>query len=511
MGMRFEHRLDIKLGQELRVTPQMILINRILQLQRIELSQEIELHLKENPALEIIEEKRCFKCGEQLSDSGFCRSCESTIEFKKQDPDESKLRGFDDLVSNWDSGHYEDATTYERKSQADEFDPLTNTAQAVDIREEIKRNFLFTYQGLSEVEYSVAEYQIALIDDRGLIDVSDDDIAEELGLLVEMVIEVRDKLMHLEPIGLGARNPNQSMQVQLDVLSETLSKDLEVEKLIVLKYRDLLARDNCEKIAKTAELDLARVESACTFIKEKLYAYPGDFFETNSASQLDPDFYPTADVVFREVNGEYYPEVLDSGLPRFRLSAFYIDAYERIRSNKAKDFSAEEKKHIKQYFEKAKFFLDCINQRRQTIIRICNYLIHYQSNFLKFGIRKLRDLTREKVAKEIGFHPSTISRALKDKYVQLPNRSICSFSIFFDYQKVLILIIKEILEREETPSNALSDENIADRMCELGFDVARRTVAKYRERGKIPPKNIRKKLLIAKYTKDGIPLDNLKD
>ncbi|MFH1514926.1 MAG: hypothetical protein ABIG42_05645, partial [bacterium] len=327
MGMRFEHRLDVKLSQELRVTPQMILINRILQLQKLELSQEIELNLKENPALEAIEDTRCNRCGEPLPDGGFCRSCESNMEFKRQDADEFKQRGFDDLVSNWDSGHYEDATTYERKSQEDEFDPITNTAQTADIHEEIKRNFMFTYQRLSEIEHSVAEYLIGLIDDRGLIDVPDDDIAEELGLLVDIVIEVRDKLMHLEPIGLGAGNPNQSMLVQLDVLAETMNRDVEVEKLIVQKYRDLLARENCEKIAKAAGIDIGRVEQACSFIKEKLYAYPGDFFEINSSTELDPDFYPTADVVIREVDGEYYPEVLDSGLPRFRLSAFYIDAY----------------------------------------------------------------------------------------------------------------------------------------------------------------------------------------
>jgi len=511
MGMRIEHRLQPKLSQELKVTPQMILINRILQLQRLDLHQEVELHLRENPALELVEEIRCPRCGEPLSEGGICRICESNIEYKNQDAYEFKKRGFDDLVSNWDSGHYEDATTYERKSPEDEFDPISNTPAVVNIHAEIRRNFLISYNGLTELEISTAEYMVDLIDDKGLIDVSDNDIAEEIGVLVDVVESARDRIMHLDPIGLGAQNPNQAMIVQIEMLAQTMKRNLDLEKLIVLKYRDMLAREKLEEIAQGTQHDISKVQEACDFIREKLYAYPGDFLEKQSTREYDPDFYPVADVIFREVDGEYYPEIVDGGMPHFRISAFYLDAYNKIKAGNAKNFTEEEKKHIRNYFERAKFFLDCINQRRETITRICNFLIKYQKDFLKRGIRKLKDLTREKVAEEIGFHPSTISRALKGKYVQLPDRSIKSFSIFFDYQKVLIIVIKEILESEETPLKALSDDDIAMRMKELGFSVARRTVAKYRERGKIPPKNIRKRRLIRKWKKEGIPFNKPDD
>lgn len=507
MGMRIEHRVETKLGQELRVTPQMILINRILQLQRLDLHSEIELNLKENPALELVEEFRCSKCGEPMSKSGVCGVCESNMEFKNQDAFEFKKRGFDDLVSNWDSGHYEDSTTYERKSADDEFDPISKTVAAVDFHAEIKRNYLISNNGVSELENSVVEYMIEIIDDRGLIEVPDADIAEEMGVLLDVVESARDRIMNLDPIGLGAQNPNQAMIAQIDVFAINNKKDYSLEKLIVFKYRDMLANEKLLEIAQGTGKSLEKVQEACEFIRINLYAYPGDFFEKQSVGDYDPDFYPVADVIFREVDGEYYPEIVDSGFPHFRISGYYLEAYNQIKAGSAKGYSEEEKKHIKQYFERAKFFLDCINQRRETITRISNFLIKYQRDFLQYGIRKLKDLTREKVAEEIGFHPSTISRALKDKYVQLPDRSIRSFSIFFDYQKVLILIIKEILEREETPLSALSDDDIANRMKELGFSVARRTVAKYRERGKIPPKNIRKRRLLNKWKKHGIPIN----
>jgi RNA polymerase sigma-54 factor len=496
MDMRIEHRLEQKLSQELRVTPQMILINRILQLQRLDLKQEIELNLKENPALELVEEALCPKCGEPLGEGGACRICESDMEYTHQDSFEFKNRSFDDLVSNWDSGHFEDASTYEKPGSDDDFDPLTNTPEVVDIPGEIKRNYVTTYSSSSEEIEKAVEYMIELIDDKGLLQVKDSEIADELGLDIEMVKEVRDRIMHLDPIGLGAYSPSDALIVQLEVFEISLGRDLSLEKLIVTKYRDLLARESIERIAQGTNMDIKRVREASEFIRENLYAYPGDFFEKASTSELDPDFYPEPDVIIREVNGEYYPEIVDSGLPNFRISTYYIEAYHKIKNGDGTEFTEDEKKHIRQYFERAKFFLDCINQRRETVTRICNFLIKYQKDFLKGGIRKLKDLTREKVAEEIGFHPSTISRALKDKYVQLPDRSIHSFSIFFDYQKVLILTIREILNREETAGNCLSDDEISDRMKALGFDVARRTVAKYRERGKIPPKNIRKRKLV---------------
>lgn len=503
MGMRIEHRIEHKLTQDLRVTPQMILINRILQLQRLELKGEIEQNLKENPALEIVEQASCPKCGEPLPDSGFCRNCESPIEYSHQDQNEFKNREFDDLVSNWDSGHYEDATTYDKQSSNDEFDPLSNTASVVNVYQEIKRNYISTYPDSEKADQEIAEFMIDLINEKGLITTSDDEIADEMKSEPSRVEFVRDRIMHLEPIGLGALNPTQAMLMQLDNLAETLGKNVELEKTIIQNFRDHLARENCDKIAKGVGRELKEVRDACQFIKENLYAYPGDFIDNISFNQYNPEFYPEADVIIRKTENDYYPEIVDSGLPNFKISSFYLDAYEKIKSGKGSSFSEEEKRHIRQYFERARFFLDCINQRRETIIRVCNFLIKYQRDFLDHGIRKLKDLTREKVAEEVGFHPSTISRALKDKYVELPDKSIQSFEVFFDYQKVLILVIKEILAKEETPLNVLSDENIAEKMKALGFDVARRTVAKYRERGKIPPKNIRKNRMMDAWKKQG--------
>jgi RNA polymerase sigma-54 factor len=493
MGMRIEHRIEQKLTQDLRVTPQMILINKILQLQRLELKDEIEQNLKENPALEIVDQASCPKCGEPFSDSGTCRNCESSIEYSRQDQNEFKQREFDDLVSNWDSGHYEDATTYDKQSSDDEFDPLSNTASVVDVHQEIKRNYILTYPDSEKADQDIAEFMIDLIDEKGLIGISNEEIADEMKSDSARVEFIRDRIMHLEPIGLGASNPTQAMLMQLDNLSETLGKNVELEKTIIQNFRDHLARENCDKIAK----------GVGHFIKENLYAYPGDFFDDISFEQTNPEFYPEADVIIRKTETDYYPEIVDSGLPNFKISSFYLDAYEKIKSGNGSSFNEEEKKHIRQYFEKARFFLDCINQRRETIIRVCNFLIKYQREFLDHGIRKLKDLTREKVAEEVGFHPSTISRALKDKYVELPDKSIQSFDVFFDYQKVLVLVIKEILAKEETPLNVLSDENIAEHMKKLGFDVARRTVAKYRERGKIPPKNIRKNRMMETWKKQG--------
>ena len=495
--MRLEHKLEPKLQQQLKVTPQMILINRILQLQRLELREEIEQVLKENPALELVEDKLCPRCGESLENEGSCRNCESSVEYTRQDPFEYRKRSFDDLVNSWDSGHFEDSTTYERTSTDDEFDPLTNTASESDFRQELKRNFLFTYSDLDEIEISTAQNLIELIDDRGLIEINDDELAESIGVLPEIVKMAREKIIRLDPVGIGARNTTQAMLAQLDTLHEQTGRDVSIEKTILSsEYRDLLARENYTYIAKLLNSTPERIKEASEYIRSQLYPFPGDFFNLNIDESKDPDFYPEPDVIIRNMNGEYYPEIQDSGLPHFRISNYYLEAYRKIKEGHGDEFTEDEKKHIKQYLEKAQFFLSCINQRRETITRICNFLIKYQMDFLQEGIRKLKDLTREKVAHEIGFHPSTISRALKDKYVQLPNGSIHPFDIFFDYQKVMILVIKEIIERDETIENMMTDDVIADKMKALGFNAARRTIAKYRERRKIPARNVRKRKIL---------------
>lgn len=496
MAMRLRHSIDQRLSQELRITPQMILLNRILQLQTLDLRQEIEQNLIENPALEMIEDALCPKCNEPLGEGGDCGSCESDFSTMSNETQDAKFHRFDDLIANWDSGHFEDSTMNERQSQDDEFDPLSNTSGDGDFRDEIKRTYLITYTHESDELDDAVSFMIERIDDKGLLQISDDEISDELGLEISKISQIRANLTRLDPVGLGAFSVSDALLAQINELENTLNRDLTLEKHIITRYRDLLARSSIEKIAKGTNSDVKRVKEAVEFIKENLYAYPGDFFDSQISSEISPDMYPEPDVIIREVDGEFYPEIVDSGLPNFRISGYYLDAYNKLKSGGGSEFTNEEKRQIRQYFERAQFFLDCINQRRETIIQICNFLIEYQRDFLVGGIRKLKDLTRDKVAKEVGFHPSTISRALKDKYVQLPDRQIYSFDIFFDYQKVMVLVIKEILQKYESSQNLLSDEMIAEKMKELGFEVARRTVAKYRERGKIPPKNVRKRNLI---------------
>ncbi|MHB9091144.1 MAG: RNA polymerase factor sigma-54, partial [Chloroflexota bacterium] len=197
--------------------------------------------------------------------------------------------------------------------------------------------------------------------------------------------------------------------------------------------------------------------------------------------------YVMPDVIVSKGDHGFEVEVVESKRFVLRLSPMYNQLSSELDHGNER-FSEDERRHIQQYVSRAKLFIANINQRRQTIQRITNTIIEEQKDFLENGIRHLRPLTRAQVANRLGMHESTVSRATASKYIMLPDGHVIPFSDFFTASLSVKDVIKELIVTEERP---LTDQEIAEMLSKRGIQVARRTVAKYREQLNILPSSLR--------------------
>jgi len=180
-------------------------------------------------------------------------------------------------------------------------------------------------------------------------------------------------------------------------------------------------------------------------------------------------------------------EVIESR--RFGLSVNGMYQQLLMQANQSGvDYSAEERDHIQHYVSRAKMFIANINQRRQTMQKITDFLVAHQRDFLLHGVRHLRPLTRATLAEQTGIHESTVSRATAGKYVMLPNGEVIPFSNFFTASLSVKDVIKDMISNEQRP---LTDQEIATKLKDHGYSLARRTVAKYRDQLDILPSSLR--------------------
>jgi RNA polymerase sigma-54 factor len=197
--------------------------------------------------------------------------------------------------------------------------------------------------------------------------------------------------------------------------------------------------------------------------------------------------YLMPDVIIREEHDRLVAEVVESRRFYLRLSPLYQEL-SQATARSHQDISTEEREHLSTFVSRARLFLTNLRQRRETIRRIAEYLIERQEQFLRHGVRHLEPLTRAEVAAAIGVHESTVSRATANKYVQIPNKEIVPFSHFFTASLSVKDVIQELISNEATP---LTDQDIVEILRKRGFDVARRTVTKYRGQLGILPSTLR--------------------
>jgi RNA polymerase sigma-54 factor len=448
-----------------RVSARLVAASSMLELTGLALHETILRELDENPALEADEVQVCDVCGAPLHGS-ICAAC---LRLQKTD-----LAPEDD----WAERTVEDRALG-RGDESEEFDAVAAAADRQTLGDRLVNDLC---AAIPREDREIAEQLVGNLDERGYLDVTVEEVADNLGVPLERVEAALSALQGLEPVGVGARDLRECLLIQLDHLAlRGIAHPL--ARLLVDQYISDLPGRRVERIAKIVRVPAGQIDEALVFIREHLNPFPAQGHAGPEAIAEARATYTHPDVVIGQVGDGFVVEVVEGRRYDLRLA----QAYQQLAA-KGADLSGDEQAHVKQYLTRARFFVQNINQRRQTIKKITEAIVKAQSEFLKNGVRHLIPLTRSQIADQTGVDESTVSRATNGKHAMLPNGQVVSFDTFFTPALVVHDVIKEILAAEGRP---MTDADIARALEARGIHIARRTVAKYRAQIGVLPSMMR--------------------
>jgi RNA polymerase sigma-54 factor len=478
--------VDLRLlpQQQLKVTPKQIAANYILQLSSMELQDVINAELQDNPALDLEEAQVCPLCGEPLQG----RVCLNCFGLANRPP-----RG-DEL----DAEPLEGSSLTQRDEDDEDFDPIVRAEAEQTLAEYLSWNVRVM---LPSRLHATAEYLIGNINDNGRLEgVTLEDAARLTKVSLADAERVLRTIMSIEPWGICARDTRECLLAQIEHLEEVGEAVTAHAKQIVSEQFRALGEHKFGDIAQALRITREEVQEAWDYIKESLNPYPAHGFAAGpdgaSIGGREVGLRPDV-IILKDEDGQFQVEVIESRRFSLRVNPVYRQLVAQVQAARREGAAAvpmndQERQHIRDYVTRAKFFIDNINQRRQTIARISEVIVECQRDFLASGIQSLRPLTRAEVGERIGMHESTVSRATAGKFVLIPSGQVVPFAVFFTASLGVKDVIKQIIENEDR-SRPLSDQEIVAKLGnENGIRLARRTVAKYREELQILPARLRK-------------------
>ena len=476
--MEMKHSLHLSQTQKLIMTPRLQQALKLLQVPTLELQQILKQEVLQNPLLEEVDEVT------EQEDIDKEASADEQNNEESEDPAEEDPIDWTDYLQDGSL----DRTYVPPTEQSVEFlekVPATRTTLAESLLEQL--HFL----SLPAEHMLIAEFIVGSIDDRGWLVTSVEDIASALDRPVIEVENVLRLVQALEPAGVGARDLRECLLIQLDARGEREC----LAWRMIHDHFDHLVNRRFPEIARLLKVSTIEVQEAADSIAT-LHPRPGTM-----VSAEDPK-YVVPDLLVERVDEEYVVMLNDRNVPRLRISSAYESV---IAANKRKPDASEEQKQTREYIQgklaSAKWLIQTIEQRRRTMIKVMNCIVREQREFFDKGIAFLRPLTLAAVARQIDMHESTVSRVCSGKYVQTP-RGVFELKFFFssslgtqDGGEVSAKSAKDKIRRiieAEGEKAPLSDQKIADMLKKDGLNIARRTVAKYREQLNILPARMRK-------------------
>ena len=472
-------KLNIHLSQKQILTPSLVQMVNLLVLNRLELQGVIDQELMANPILEETTEQGLV--AENYSDEAFEKH-----ELEKV-PEKEAANPFEDFDL---SSFY---TEYLDGGQG----PGQERREREDYERPSFEKFLSSPQGLSdhlawqlggsvcsESVRAIAEIIIGNLDENGYLMEPLAEIAQEGSFSQEDAEEALAVVQEMDPPGVAARDLKECLLIQLRVLAplDTLARQ------IVSDHLPLLQSNQLQQISRALDRPVEQVKRAVDVIK-RLDPRPGLRYNQAEARLVVPD------VRFVKEEGEWRVLMEDEGAPQLRLSPMYRRMLQRDAADR------EVRTYVKERFAAAAQFLKNIEQRRRTIQEVCKVIVRRQADFLEYGPDHLRPMMIKEVAEEVGVHPSTVSRAVANKYTHTP-RGVLELRSFFsesvngpEGQDVSLLSLKRRVKKmieDEDAAHPLTDDEIAKQLVVSGIRVTRRTVAKYREDMNIPSSHQRR-------------------
>ncbi|MCL4560251.1 MAG: hypothetical protein M1281_06530 [Chloroflexi bacterium] len=440
----------------------------LLSLTAEELRQQIDSELAANPALELIEERRCPNCGRPLPPRGPCPICSRPVSL---DPDEPIV-----FISP-----REDFYTGSGMSQEDY--PEDNTSPATeDLPAFVLRQIA---PELEKPDRLLAAYILTHLDEDGFLTTTLAEVARYHHVPLSQVEAILHLIQRAEPVGVGSANPQEALLVQLEVLSETVTVPALAEQAI-REGMDLLSRHQYSDLAHLLKINLRQAQEIARFIGDNLNPFPARSHWGDARAHSSPAFqvYNHPDILISRLNDRpENPLVVEIIMPlagTLRVNPLFRQAIHQASNEKVDDWKSD--------LDRASLFVKCLQQRNHTMQRLMQRIASLQAQFILYGEKQLIPLTRAQLAEELEVHESTISRAVSNKAVQLPNGRIVPLSMFFDRSLNVRTFLRNIIDMETRP---LSDMELVSMLAEKGFSVARRTVAKYRAMEGILPAHLR--------------------
>jgi RNA polymerase sigma-54 factor len=479
--MALESRLELRLSQKLVLTPQLQMAIKLLQMPQLELSQTLTQELVENPFLEELPD---VATKEEMTKE----ERESTEPAESTERDDSeipleKLMGFaaDDYFEERsydgrDLGYFtpgnvtQPSFEYFLSTSSDLFDHLIWQLRLSRESENVR---------------SVGEIIIGNIDENGYLKVTNEEIKEVSNADMETVERAVRLVQSFDPAGIAARDIRECLQLQLRALhlEGTLVETLVVNNL------DLIGKRKYPQLAKLYNVPVDDIMAAVKII-EGLDPKPGGNFSSSAVNYITPDVY-----IIKTDSG-YQIVLNDEGLPRLRISSYY----QRLLNQK-NAIPKEDRQFLEDKLRSAIWLMKSLDQRNKTIYRVTECILNFQRDFFDKGVNFLKPLNLKDIATELSLHESTISRVTSNKYLSCP-RGIYGFRFFFsnaipsDSGEISATTVKEMVKKiiaEEDSAKPLSDMCIVDIFKSQNINIARRTIAKYREELKIPSQSQRKR------------------
>ena len=491
--------LQLKFSQQLTMTPQLQQAIKLLQLSTLELSQEITEQLYSNPLLEEITEDQDAE--NQLKKTNNEKTLTETSNLTAEELEEpsknteplSQETDQNDWDSDFDNYSVQTQDIARINNNDGNIRGEINLEQVHQVTQSLKDHLLWQLNltNLNARDLSIAEILTYSLDDNGLLTQNLSEIFEELdennNEYESEILTVLTRLQQFDPPGVYARDLKECLLIQLNQLSQD-TPFLKQAKILVLQFLEDIGKLNTDKLLKKTQLSLDELRGAISLVRS-MNPYPGEFLQENDTEYITPDAYVI------KTSDKWRAIINDDHNPRLRINETYKNLIRQSDNSK-------ENQYLKDSLTEAKWFIKSLESRNETLLKVVNCIIELQEDFFEHGPVSMKPMILSDISEKLDLHESTISRVTTSKYLATP-RGIYELKYFFSSHvatatggecssTAVSAILKELINAE-VPHKPLSDNKLTELLKEQGINIARRTVAKYREGLGIPSSSDRKR------------------
>ena len=473
--------LQLRLSQQLAMTPQLQQAIRLLQLSTLELQQELQQALESNPLLEQIDTHEEIDTRE-TQDSETLDTADALEQ--KEMPEELPLD------ASWDTIYTAGTPSGTSGDYIDDELPVYQGETTQTLQDYLMWQVELT--PFSDTDRAIATSIVDAVDDTGYLTVPLEDILESMGdeeIDIDEVEAVLKRIQRFDPVGVAAKDLRDCLLIQLSQFDKT-TPWLEEARLIISDHLDLLANHDFRTLMRVTRLKEDVLKEAVNLI-QSLDPRPGQSIQTGEPEYVIPD------VLVRKHNGHWTVELNSDSIPRLQINQHYASMCNNARNDGDSQF-------IRSNLQDAKWLIKSLESRNDTLLRVSRCIVEQQQAFIEQGEEYMKPMVLADIAQAVEMHESTISRVTTQKYLHSP-RGIFELKYFFsshvntegggEASSTAIRALVKKLIAAENPAKPLSDSKLTSLLSEQGIMVARRTVAKYRESLSIPPSNQRKQLV----------------